>query len=167
MRTTIGDGVIIESDIILSLSHIAGPGIKAAIAPSPLSEQPDQTSPEKIMQIWSFKRIVQQMQALIEQRFMSGLELTIIDWKLEGRDLSPQIDLRVLRSPSQCIIEAQDGRRVDIEIQDGNLRIMAYECAIGKESPVITVIPSAGEILTLRQDYDSEPRCDYGDAPGL
>jgi len=49
-----------------------------------------------------------------------------------------------------------------LELLDGARRALAHEAEEGRQAPVITVLPRAGENETDRQDYDRETRPDPG-----
>lgn len=91
----------------------------------------------------------------------SGLKVDVKDWQGEERaDKTTPDSIKILidLSPDRLSLHVRDGRRVDIELQDGNLRVLAYESEEGKEAPVVTILPREGDIITERSDYDREDR---------
>lgn len=104
-----------------------------------------------------------------DARLRSGVEVTIEDWQgveREDKTTPGHIRLTIRPEAQRLLITARDGRKLDLELQDGVLRAMAYENEDGKGAPVITALPPQGEIITDRHDYDLETRPDT-DGPGL
>lgn len=102
-------------------------------------------------------------------RLRSGHEVIIEDWQGDGRDdktTPDHIRLTIQAEEQRLLITARDGRKLDLELQDGALRAMAYENEDGKQAPVITALPPQGEIVTDRHDYDLEAR-PAADEPGM
>lgn len=98
-----------------------------------------------------------------DARLRSGVEVTIEDWQgpeREDKTTPDQIRLTIQTEDQRLLITARDGRKLDLELQDGVLRAMAYENEDGKGAPVITALPPGGEIVTDRHDYDRETRPD-------
>ena len=110
-----------------------------------------------------------QLSGYRDARLCAGVEVTIEDWQGEAREdkTTPDtIRLTIQAEEQRLLITTRDGRKLDLELQDGVLRAMAYESEDGKEAPVITGIPLRGEIETDREDYDRESRPDP-DGPQL
>ena len=98
-----------------------------------------------------------------DARLRTGVEVTIEDWQgpeREDKTIPDNIHLTIQPEAQRLLITARDGRKLDLELQDGVLRALAYENEDGKEAPVITGIPPRGEIETDRGDYDRETRYD-------
>jgi hypothetical protein len=98
-----------------------------------------------------------------DARLKSGVEVTIEDWQgpeREDKTTPDHIRLTIRPEAQRLLITARDGRKLDLELQDGVLRALAYEHEDGKEAPVITGLPPRGEIETDRVDYDRESRPD-------
>lgn len=94
-------------------------------------------------------------------RLKNGIEITIEDWQgveREDKSTPDNIRLTIRSEESRLLITASDGRKLDLELQDGVLRALAYEAVEGKDSPVITALPLRGEIMIDREDYDRETR---------
>jgi len=111
----------------------------------------------------------EQLAGYRDARLCAGVEVTIEDWQGEAREdkTTPDtIRLTIQAEEQRLLITTRDGRKLDLELQDGVLRAMAYESEDGKEAPVITGIPLRGEIGTDREDYDRETRYDP-DSPQL
>ena len=111
----------------------------------------------------------EQLAGYRDARLCAGVEVTIEDWQGEAREdkTTPDtIRLTIQAEEQRLLITTRDGRKLDLELQDGVLRAMAYESEDGKEAPVITGIPLRGEIGTDREDYDRESRPDP-DGPQL
>lgn len=91
----------------------------------------------------------------------SGIKASIADWQGEERPdktTPDNIGVTILAEEQRLVMTTLDGRKLDIEFQDGDLRALAYEAEDGKESPVITRLPMSGDIETDRYDYDREVR---------
>lgn len=98
-----------------------------------------------------------------DARLKSGVAVTIEDWQgpeREDKTTPDHIRLTIQAEEQRLLITARDGRKLDLELQDGVLRAMAYENEDGKGAPVITALPPQGEIITDRHDYDLETRPD-------
>lgn len=96
-----------------------------------------------------------------DARIKSGIKLSVSDWQGENRPdktTADAIELTVGSEDALLRLSAKDGRRVEIELENGDLRVLAYESRDGKEFPVITSLPPLGEIETNRVDYDCEER---------
>lgn len=105
----------------------------------------------------------EQLSGYRDARLRAGVEVTIEDWQGEAREdkTTPDtIRFTIQAEEQRLLITTRDGRKLDLELQDGVLRAMAYESEDGKEAPVITGIPLRGEIGTDREDYDRESRPD-------
>lgn len=85
---------------------------------------------------------------------------SIDDWQGEDRKggAPAEIDVKIQCLGDKIILTADDDRKFALELQDGVLRLMAYENENGKETPLVVNIPPAGDITVDRQDYDNEPR---------
>jgi hypothetical protein len=109
----------------------------------------------------------EQLAGYRDARLKAGVEVTIEDWQGEAREdkTTPDtIRLTIQAEEQRLLITTRDGRKLDLELQDGVLRALAYEHEDGKEAPVITALPPRGEIQTDRLDYDRESRPDL-DSP--
>lgn len=109
----------------------------------------------------------EQLAGYRDARLHTGVEVTIEDWQgpeREDKTTPDNIRLTIQAEEQRLLITSRDGRKLDIELQDGVLRAMAYESEDGKDAPVITGIPPHGEIETDREDYDRESRPDL-DSP--
>jgi hypothetical protein len=96
-----------------------------------------------------------------DARLKTGIEITIEDWQgveREDKTTADNIRLTIRSEESRLLVTASDGRKLDLELQDGVLRALAYEAGEGKDSPVITALPPRGEIMIDREDYDRETR---------
>lgn len=105
----------------------------------------------------------EQLAGYRDARLRAGVEVTIEDWQgpeREDKTTPDNIRLTIRPEDQRLLITARDGRKLDLELQDGVLRALAYEHEDGKEAPVITGLPPAGDILTDREDYDREARPD-------
>jgi len=106
-------------------------------------------------------RAAEQIAGYRNARICSGIEVTIEDWQgVEREDKTTPDNIRLTIRPEaqRLLITARDGRKLDLGLQDGVLRAMAYEGEDGKDAPVITTVPPSGEIGTDRVDYDQETR---------
>lgn len=104
-----------------------------------------------------------------DARTSASIDLTLHD--LQGvervdKTTPDTVNLSFVAEDQRILLTTRDGRKVDIEMQDGDLRVMAYENENGKEAPVVTIMPRDGEIRTDREDYDREARFEM-DAPEL
>jgi hypothetical protein len=111
----------------------------------------------------------EQLAGYRDARLKAGVEVTIEDWQgpeREDKTTPDNIHLTIQAEDQRLLITTRDGRKLDLELQDGVLRAMAYESEDGKEAPVITGIPPRGEIETDREDYDREFRPNL-DGPGF
>jgi hypothetical protein len=107
--------------------------------------------------------VAEQLAGYRDARLKSGVEVTIEDWQgveREDKTTPDNVSLTIRPEDQRLLITAQDGRKLDLELQDGVLRAMAYEAEDGKEAPVITALPMRGEISVDREDYDRETRPD-------
>lgn len=98
-----------------------------------------------------------------DARLKNGIEVTIEDWQgpeRQDKTTPDQIRLTIQAEDQRLLITTRDGRKLDLELQDGVLRAMAYENEDGKQAPVITALPPGGAIVTDRHDYDLETRPD-------
>lgn len=105
----------------------------------------------------------EQLAGYRDARLRRGVEVMIEDWQgVERDDKTTPDNIRLTIQPEaqRLLITARDGRKLDLELQDGVLRALAYEHEDGKEAPVITALPPRGEIETDRVDYDRESRSD-------
>lgn len=105
--------------------------------------------------------VAEQIAGYRDARLRSGHEVTIEDWQgveREDKTTADNIRLTIRSEESRLLITASDGRKLDLELQDGVLRALAYEAGEGKDSPVITALPPRGEIMIDREDYDRETR---------
>lgn len=105
----------------------------------------------------------EQLAGYRDARLRAGVEVTIEDWQgpeREDKTTPDNIRLTIRPEDQRLLITARDGRKLDLELQDGVLRALAYEPEDGKEAPVITGIPPRGEIETDRFDYDRDSRPD-------
>ena len=101
----------------------------------------------------------EQLAGYRDARLRAGVEVTIEDWQgveREDKTTPDNIRLTIRSEESRLLITASDGRKLDLELQDGALRALAYEAQDGKQAPVITSLPPSGEIGTDREDYDRE-----------
>ena len=101
----------------------------------------------------------EQLAGYRDARLRAGVEVTIEDWQGAERvdkTTPDNIRLTIRSEESRLLITASDGRKLDLELQDGALRALAYEAQDGKQAPVITSLPPSGEIGTDREDYDRE-----------
>lgn len=108
-------------------------------------------------------RAAEQLACYRDARLRAGVEVTIEDWQgpeREDKTTPDNIRLTIRPEGQRLLITARDGRKLDLELQDGVLRALAYEPEDGKEAPVITGIPPRGEIETDRFDYDRDSRPD-------
>lgn len=138
-----------------------GDGLRlvSAQALKPVTE-PDPNERELLNGIMS---AAEQLATYRDARLKAGVEVTIEDWQgPEGEDKTTSDNIRLTIQPEaqRLLITARDGRKLDLELQDGVLRALAYEHEDGKEAPVITGLPPRGEIVTDREDYDRESRPD-------
>lgn len=104
-----------------------------------------------------------------DARTGAGVDLTLHDWQgveREDKTTPDSLKLRLNVEEQRILLTTRDGRKVDLEMQDGDLRVMAYENEDGKEAPVVTVMPRDGDIRTDREDYDREARFEP-DAPEM
>jgi hypothetical protein len=62
--------------------------------------------------------------------------------------------------PHVCTLQitTEDGRKVDLELENGVLRALAYENDEGKEAPITISIPPEGDITVESRDYLLEDR---------
>lgn len=114
-------------------------------------------------------KAAEQISGYRNARIRSGIEITIEDWQgveREDKTTPDNIRLTIQCEEQRLLITTADGRKLDLELQDGALRAMAYESHDGKEAPVVTSLPMSGEIRTDREDYDRETRY-TPDAPGM
>lgn len=105
----------------------------------------------------------EQLATYRDARLKAGVEVIIEDWQgpeREDKTTPDSIRLTIRPEDQRLLITARDGRKLDLELQDGVLRALAYEHEDGKEAPVITGLPPLGEIETDREDYDRESRPD-------
>jgi len=105
----------------------------------------------------------EQLATYRDARLKHGVDVTIEDWQgVEREDKTTPDHLRLMiqSEARRLLITARDGRKLDLELQDGVLRALAYETEEGKQAPVITALPRSGEITVDRHDYDLEPRPD-------
>jgi len=137
----------------------SGDGLKLVQASDLLAiSRPDLNDQTLINGIMS---AAEQVAAYRDARLKSGVEVTIVDWQGEAREdkTTPDaIRLTIQSEDQRLLITTHDGRKLDLELQDGVLRAMAYESEDGKQAPVITALPRSGEITIDRHDYDLEPR---------
>ena len=115
---------------------------------------------ERLDQIMS---AAEQLAGYRDARLRTGVEVTIEDWQgpeREDKTTPDNIHLTIQAEEQRLLITTRDGRKLDLELQDGVLRALAYEGEDGREAPVITAIPPRGEIGTDREDYDRETRPD-------
>ncbi|MFX4300101.1 hypothetical protein [Pseudosulfitobacter pseudonitzschiae] len=104
-----------------------------------------------------------------EARIKAGIEVSISDWQGDERPdktTPDNIRIKIQAEEQRLLMTARDGRKIDIEMQDGVLRSLAFEAEDGKDAPVITKLPISGDITTDREDYDREDRVDPDD-PGF
>lgn len=98
-----------------------------------------------------------------DAKIHSGLELSVFDWQGEERadkTTPDSVAVTISAEDNRISLAARNGRRIDLELQDGALRTLAYEAGDGRDAPVITSIPISGAIEIDREDYDHEARRD-------
>lgn len=96
-----------------------------------------------------------------EARIKAGIEVAISDWQGDERSdktTPDHIRITIQVEEQRLLMTARDGRKLDIEMQDGVLRSLAFEAEGGKDAPVITKLPISGDIITDREDYEREAR---------
>jgi hypothetical protein len=126
-------------------------------------------TPEGRARLDAIMSAAEQLATYRDARLKNGIEVTIEDWQgpeREDKTTPDQIRLTIQAEEQRLLITARDGRKLDLELQDGALRAMAYENEDGKQAPVITALPPQGEIVTDRHDYDLEAR-PAADEPGM
>jgi hypothetical protein len=144
-------GVLVLCDNGDGLTVLAGVSLKAITEPDAVDH----------MILSGIMEAAERVAGYRNARLKSGLEVNIEDWQgVEREDkTTPDIIRLTIRSEeSRLLITASDGRKLDLELQDGVLRALAYEAENGKQAPVITSLPASGEIRTEREDYDRETR---------
>lgn len=147
-------GVVTLRDVGDGLRLVSAQALKPVTEPDPN---------ERAM-LNGIMQAAEQLSGYREARLKAGVEVTIEDWQgpeREDKTAPDSIHLTIRPEAQRLLITARDGRKLDLELQDGVLRALAYEQEDGKEAPVITGIPPQGEIATDRVDYDRETR------PGL
>ena len=82
-------------------------------------------------------------------------ETETTDWKT-GIPVSIDLEVEMLRD--KLVVTAPDGRSFALELQDGVLRILAYEGEGGKDAPIVLKSPLGGPLEVDRHDYDAEPK---------
>lgn len=94
---------------------------------------------------------------------------TAINDYMLGQDTREKIALKVTSYDTQIAVEAEDGRQFVIEFTGGKLRVLAYEGAEGKETPVILTVPpeGQGDIAVDMTDYNAEPRMEEEPGPSI
>jgi hypothetical protein len=121
------------------------------------------TEPDAVdhMILGGILNVAEQLAGYRDVRLKAGVEVTIEDWQgvdREDKTTSDNIRLTIQPEAQRLLITSRDGRKLDLELQDGALRALAYEAEDGKQAPVITSLPASGEIRTEREDYDRETR---------
>ena len=120
-------------------------------------------TPEDRARLDAIMSVAEQLAGYRDARLKSGISVTVEDWQgAEREDKTTADNIRLtIRSEQSCLlITASDGRKLDLELQDGVLRTLAFEAEDGKSSPVLIALPPRGEILINREDYDRETRPD-------
>lgn len=110
--------------------------------------------------------VAEQLASYRNARLRAGIDLSIADWQGEARDnkaTPDHIRLTIRAEDQRLLLTTADGRKLDLELEDGTLRALAYEADEGKQAPVITALPERGDILTDREDYDRETRYESED----
>jgi hypothetical protein len=83
------------------------------------------------------------------------------------KDAPGSIEITIgLRKDGVCI-KSNDERQVSLEVQNGDLRLLAYEGRNGVDAPVIITIPEAGMITVGDDDYRKDLAEVEVDAPAL
>jgi len=94
---------------------------------------------------------------------------TIEDWQGDERSTGAPaaigIQLEVERQ--RMLITTNDGRKIDLELQDGAIRVLCYEADEGKEAGIYVSIPERGDIMVENSDYLQEERFTPADNDGL
>lgn len=141
------------------LQLIEAHGVKSIEAPAgPIKERLD-----------AVLAAAEQLAVYRNARLRAGIEVSIADWQGEARQnkVTPDhLRLTIRAEDQRLLLATADGRKLDLELEDGTLRTLAYEADEGKQAPVITALPLRGDILTDREDYDRETRCET-EAPDL
>lgn len=95
-----------------------------------------------------------------------GVEVSLNDWQgVERADKTTADSLRVTVNfkEDEISLSSRDGRKLSLEFQNDDLRVLSYEAEPGKDSPIVVKIPPQGDISVDRQDYDLEERLDPED----
>lgn len=167
-------GMVLRASMILA-NHGSGLCVKDVAEFTAIGAETDSPhilSESEKMQIAAAQDFTRELSAYRNAYMNNGLKVEIEDW--QGTDRADKttpdsIKLLIERDETRLSLSARDGRKVEIELQDGELRVLAYEQEDGKEFPVITSLPRSGDIRTERSDYDAEDRPEAeedGDAPG-
>jgi hypothetical protein len=158
LRDYLGHGAVFTG--ILELSDEGGAlTLTGALNLSPVQHRTPEIK-ERLDQIMS---AAEQLAGYRDARLRIGVEVTIEDWQgveREDKTTPDTIRLTIQVEDQRLLITARDGRKLDLELQDGVLRALAYEAEEGKLAPVITALPQAGEMTIDRHDYDLETRPD-------
>lgn len=156
-------GMVLRAYMTLA-DHGAGLCVKDIITFSALGGAADsalKVPPDEKVQLKAVQDFARELAAYRNARMNAGLKIEIKDWQGEERaDKTTPESVRILieRAEDRLSLSTRDGRKVDLELQDGDLRVLAFESEDGKESPVLTILPREGDILTERSDYDREAR---------
>lgn len=89
------------------------------------------------------------------------MKITLNDWQDEANrdpEQPASLDIGITIVQDRVTLEAADGRSIAVELQNGALRLLAYEDAVGKGHPVALSIPASGDISVEMSDYVREDR---------
>lgn len=105
------------------------------------------------------EQLLSTMNAMLGRGFQVGLQ----DWKyaegVERDNTQPALDIITIQAEkARILITTRDTRKIDLEIEEGDLRAYAAERDDGKESTVKLRIPPRGDISVDMSDYSNEPR---------
>jgi hypothetical protein len=164
LRSYLDHGMVLSGDLVLEetdngLTLIGAAGLRAITDHD--RDAAGFATPEERMRIDGILTAAEQLGGYREARLRAGVEVSIADWQGDDRadkTTPDEIRLTIQSEAYRLLLTTKDGRKLDLELQDGTLRAMAYENDDGKETPVITSLPREGGILTERQDYDREVR---------